>query len=116
MATVASVAGADPVTMAAIRRIGPAKAESIKMEAQRLVATTEPGPNSEPGTPATDREQRAKELQKQAKQLRKQARRQSKKAKSAKSKKQRKRLSNEAAKLKKAAGKARRKAQKLLAG
>ena len=115
ISSVASVANADPATLAAIRGIGPISAESIKTEALRLFATSEPGPADVVAGPSL-REQQAKELRKRAKKLRKQAGRQTKKAKKATSKKKRKRLANEAARLEKAAGKARRKAKKLLAG
>ena len=116
LATVASVADADTEVLASIRGIGPAGAESMKAEAARLVAPAETGPAADPGTGASNREQRAKKLRKHAKKLRKQAGQQARKAKSTTSKKKRKRLANKAAKLEKAAAKARREAKKLLAG
>lgn len=114
-ATVASIADADPEALSALRGIGPVSAESIKIDAQRLVAMSKPG-TADAAAGLSLREQRAEKLRKRAKKLRKQARLQARKAKSAKSKKKRKRRAEEAARLEKAARKARRKAKKLLAG
>lgn len=122
LATVASVANADPAILANIRGIGPVTAESIRAEATELLDTATSGPvedvssaAEETNAGASKSERRGHDLRKRAKKLRKQAKQQAAKANSASSKKKRKRLKNKAAQLDASAKKARRKAKKLLA-
>lgn len=108
--SVLSIAQAEPGALTVIRGIGPARAASLRNEAQRLVGQDEP----QASATHQELEEQARRLRKDAKQLRKRARRLTKKAKATKSKKKRKQRQRKASKLEAAARKARRKAKKLL--
>lgn len=113
--SVASIANAEPGALAMVQGIGPVRAVSLRIEAQRLLAGSGFASTAVASAELSERNRRARKLRKQAKQLRTQAKVLAKKAESSKSKKKRKRRLREAAKLEAAAKKARRDAKKLLA-
>ena len=114
MTGVASLAHAEPGSLAMIKGIGERRAASLQKEALLLLAVGDPVTATGTSDETSEPEKRAKKLRKQAKQLRKQASLLTKKAKSTQSKKKRKRRLREAAELKEAAKKARRQAKRLL--
>ena len=113
--SVASIATAELRALAMVQGIGAVRAVSLQIEAQRLLAGSEPVSTATANSEPSKRKKRAKRLRKQAKQLHTQAEVLAKKAESTKSKKKRKRRLREAAQLEAAAKKARRDAKKLLA-